>query len=150
MSDFGSTHLDATLAATTEVTAAETGSDCTTIVLTRDRELLKRRGITHGCYVRELRNELQLREIFDRLDLAGSAQPFTRCLSCNGALHEVAKAQLETQVPTNAQDDDLTLGVPALEKLVHALQPLRHRFAFSSKATAYAGRDSHQSPRTYD
>ena len=52
-------------------------------------------------------------------------------------LHEVAKAQLETQVPPNAQHDNFTLEVPALEKFVHALQPLRHRSAFSSKASAY-------------
>ncbi len=55
------------------------------IVLTRDRELLKRRDVTHGCYVRALRPADQLREIFSRLDLAGSARPFTRCLACNVA-----------------------------------------------------------------
>jgi uncharacterized protein with PIN domain len=69
------------------------------IVLTRDRELLKRRGISHGCYVRALRSELQLREIFDRLDLAGSARPFTRCLSCNATLRPVDKADLAALLP---------------------------------------------------
>ena len=34
------------------------------IVLTRDRELLKRRDITHGCYVHALHSEAQLRELF--------------------------------------------------------------------------------------
>ena len=33
------------------------------IVLTRDRDLLKRSAITHGCYVRALRSELQLCEM---------------------------------------------------------------------------------------
>ena len=56
------------------------------IVLTRDRELLKRRGITHGCYVHALHSAQQLREIFDRLDLARSARPFTLCLNCNAPL----------------------------------------------------------------
>jgi hypothetical protein len=37
------------------------------IVLTRDRELLKRRGVTHGCYVHALGSGPQLREIIDRL-----------------------------------------------------------------------------------
>lgn len=69
------------------------------IVLTRDRELLKRRGITHGCYVHALRPEQQLREIFDRLDLARSARPFTRCLSCNSALHSVDKARVAPRLP---------------------------------------------------
>jgi uncharacterized protein with PIN domain len=69
------------------------------IVLTRDRDLLKRRQVTHGCYVRALRSEQQLREVFDRLDLAGSAQPFTRCLSCNAPLRPVDKAQVASRLP---------------------------------------------------
>ncbi len=69
------------------------------IVLTRDRELLKRRTISHGCYVRALRSEAQLREIFDRLDLAGSMQPFSRCLSCNAPLQPIDKAQVQAQLP---------------------------------------------------
>jgi hypothetical protein len=39
------------------------------IVLTRDRELLKRRAITHGCFVRALKPRFQLREIVQRLQL---------------------------------------------------------------------------------
>ena len=69
------------------------------IVLTRDRELLKRLGVMHGCYVRALRSELQLREVFDRLDLAGSAQPFTRCLSCNAPLRTVDNSRVAPRLP---------------------------------------------------
>ena len=69
------------------------------VVLTRDRELLKRRGITHGCYVHALRSERQLREVFDRLDLARSARPFTRCLSCNAPLRPIDAVQAAPLVP---------------------------------------------------
>lgn len=69
------------------------------IVLTRDRELLKHRAITHGCYVRALRPEPQLREILARLDLGGLVRPFSLCLSCNAPLHPVGKAQIEAQLP---------------------------------------------------
>jgi uncharacterized protein with PIN domain len=69
------------------------------IVLTRDRELLKRRDITHGCYVHALRSELQLHEVFHRLDLTRSARPFTRCLSCNAPLRAIDAAQAATRVP---------------------------------------------------
>jgi hypothetical protein len=69
------------------------------IVLTRDRDLLKRSAITHGCYLRALRSELQLREVFDRLDLARSAKPFTRCLSCNTPLRAIDKAQIAARLP---------------------------------------------------
>lgn len=74
------------------------------IVLTRDRELLKRRGITHGCYVHALRSELQLRELFERLDLAGSARPFTRCLSCNTPLRAADKAQVAPRLPPGVRE----------------------------------------------
>jgi len=69
------------------------------IVLTRDRELLKRRGISHGCYVHALQPEQQLREIFHRLDLARAARPFTRCLSCNSALRPVEKVRIAPLLP---------------------------------------------------
>jgi uncharacterized protein len=45
------------------------------IVLTRDRALLKRRAVTHGCYVHALKSEVQLREIVGRLDLASQRAP---------------------------------------------------------------------------
>jgi len=69
------------------------------IVLTRDRDLLKRRSITHGCYVHTLRPQEQLREVCERLQLARSARPFTRCPGCNAALHPVDKAQVEHRLP---------------------------------------------------
>jgi hypothetical protein len=68
------------------------------IVLTRDRELLKRREITHGCYVHPLKSDQQLRAVFDRLDLARSAQPFTRCLHCNEPLHPIDREQAAARV----------------------------------------------------
>ncbi|SDY58972.1 hypothetical protein SAMN04515617_11716 [Collimonas sp. OK242] len=69
------------------------------IVLTRDRELLKRRIITHGCYVHALKPARQLKEIFDRLDLARSARPFTLCLQCNAPLRSIDKALVEERLP---------------------------------------------------
>ncbi|MEI5998830.1 Mut7-C ubiquitin/RNAse domain-containing protein [Paraburkholderia bengalensis] len=69
------------------------------IVLTRDRELLKRRTITHGCYVRALKPQAQLREIFDRLDLAHSARPFRLCLTCNAPLRRIPKDEAIGRAP---------------------------------------------------
>jgi uncharacterized protein with PIN domain len=73
------------------------------IVLTRDRELLKRRAVTHGCYVHTLKPEAQLREIIDRLDLTRSARPFTLCLHCNLPLHPVDKASVLDRLPPRVQ-----------------------------------------------
>jgi uncharacterized protein with PIN domain len=73
------------------------------IVLTRDRELLKRRAVTHGCYVHALKSEQQLREIVERLDLARSARPLTLCLHCNAPLHAVDKASVLDRLPPRVQ-----------------------------------------------
>jgi uncharacterized protein with PIN domain len=69
------------------------------IVLTRDRELLKRREITHGCYVHALKPVRQMQEIARRLDLVGSARPFSLCLHCNAPLHGLDTALARPRVP---------------------------------------------------
>jgi uncharacterized protein with PIN domain len=68
-------------------------------VLTRDRELLKRRGIAYGCYVRALKGEAQLREVVERFGLAERMRPFTLCLSCNAPLRPIAKAEVLDRLP---------------------------------------------------
>ncbi|UVE17510.1 Mut7-C ubiquitin/RNAse domain-containing protein [Pseudomonas sp. LS44] len=70
------------------------------IVLTRDRELLKRRIISHGCYVHALKPAQQLRELFERLDLARSARPFSLCLHCNLPLHSIDKEEAAERLPS--------------------------------------------------
>lgn len=74
------------------------------IVLTRDRELLKRRNVTHGCYVHALTSEAQLREIVERLDLARSARPLTLCLHCNVPLRPVDKASVLDRLPPKVRE----------------------------------------------
>jgi uncharacterized protein with PIN domain len=69
------------------------------IILTRDLELLKRRQVTHGCYVHTLKPARQIREIFSRLDLAGSAKPFSLCLACNAPLKPVPREAAAGRVP---------------------------------------------------
>lgn len=78
---------------------ARIAADERRIVLTRDRELLKRREITHGCYVRAIKSSPQAHEIFARLDLARSAKPFSLCLTCNVPMHRIDKADAQGRVP---------------------------------------------------
>jgi hypothetical protein len=73
------------------------------IVLTRDRELLKRRAVTHGCYVHALKSEAQLREMVERLDLTHNSRPFTLCLHCNAPLRPVDKASVLDRLPPKVQ-----------------------------------------------
>ena len=69
------------------------------IVLTRDRDLLKRRNVAHGCYVRALDAPSQLKEIVERLDLSAQARPFTLCLHCNVPLHAVSRDAVMPRLP---------------------------------------------------
>jgi len=71
----------------------------TRTILTRDRQLLICRDVTHGCYVHALRPPEQLKEIVERLQLAGQARPFTRCLCCNDSLMPVDKAEVLEVLP---------------------------------------------------
>lgn len=73
------------------------------VVLTRDRELLKRRGIAHGCYVHAIKSEQQFREIVRRLALAGRVKPFTLCLTCNAPLRGVPKAAVLDRLPPSVR-----------------------------------------------
>ena len=61
------------------------------ILLTRDRELLKRSMVTHGYWLRATDPRQQLVEVVRRFDLFRAVAPFQRCLRCNGLLEPVPK-----------------------------------------------------------
>lgn len=69
------------------------------VLLTRDRDLLKRGGVELGCYLHALAPEAQLRELFARLRLGPGMRPFSLCLHCNLPLHPVAKAAVAGRLP---------------------------------------------------
>ncbi len=69
------------------------------VLLSRDRELLKRRAVTR-CYApRSSEPEQQAREVLDRFDARGLARPFTRCPRCNGVLELRARSTVRDDVP---------------------------------------------------
>lgn len=73
------------------------------IVLTRDRELLKRRAVTHGCYIHADQPAQQFGELLHRLDLARCLRPLTRCLLCNTRLRAIAKDRLGDRLPPSVR-----------------------------------------------
>ena len=80
------------------------------VVLTRDRELLKRRGVEYGGYVRALQPQAQLHEVVERFGLAERARPFTLCLHCNAPLRRVPKTEVLARLPpaVRASQDEFT------------------------------------------
>jgi uncharacterized protein len=69
------------------------------VLLTRDVGILKRSAVTHGYFVRATEPRAQAIEVLRRFDLFGRVVPFRRCLSCNGRLEQVPKADVEARLP---------------------------------------------------
>jgi uncharacterized protein with PIN domain len=64
-----------------------------------ERRTLKRRELTHAAAVRAVDSRGQLLEVVARFDLARSAAPFTRCLTCNGRLAAIPKEEVCDRIP---------------------------------------------------
>lgn len=69
-----------------EISAAENR-----ILLTKDRNLLKRSIVVHGYFVREVHPRGQIIEVVRRFSLRDAIDPFARCIECNGLIEAVAK-----------------------------------------------------------
>jgi uncharacterized protein with PIN domain len=72
------------------------------VLLTRDVDLLKRKEITHGYYVRATEPLDQAAEIVRRFDLSDRLEPFTRCLECNDRLETLGPEDVGGLVPAGA------------------------------------------------
>lgn len=82
---------------------AALSSEQARILLTRDRELLKRRRIQHGYYVRATEPSDQLVEVVGRYELWDKTDTFARCLDCNGVLETVEKGQIADDLPSETE-----------------------------------------------
>ena len=68
------------------------------VLLTRDVRLLMRGAVIYGAFVRATDPEAQVREVARSYGLRASAQPFRRCMRCNGRTAPVAKAAILDQL----------------------------------------------------
>ncbi|MFH5823267.1 Mut7-C RNAse domain-containing protein [Georgenia sp. AZ-5] len=70
------------------------------VLLTRDRELLRRRALSteprHGAFVRGTAVEEQMTDVLERF--APRIAPWTRCLACGGQLAAASKAAVAAQL----------------------------------------------------
>ena len=80
------------------------------VLLTRDQELLKRRAVTRGYWLRSTQPGEQLTDVLRRFDLTEAVCPFSRCLRCNTRLDAVAKADVlaELHPRTRERYDDFS------------------------------------------
>src|SRR5262249_32623494 len=84
----------------TDADLARTSADDRRILLTRDRDLLKRSAVTHGYWIRARDPRRQLSEVLERFDLFRAASPFRRCMRCNSLLEDVGKVGIRHRLPT--------------------------------------------------
>jgi len=68
------------------------------IILTRDRALLMRRGVSHGCHIRQDDPLEQLAHVIHRCDLAKTSHPFTRCMECNDRIESISKQDVAARL----------------------------------------------------
>ncbi len=73
-------------------------------ILTKDKGILKRKEITHGCYVRSIYPVVQLKEIAERFDLYKSFKEFSRCMECNTLLKPVDKNKISGRLPPKVKE----------------------------------------------
>ena len=87
-----------------DVQIADAAASDARVVLTRDRQLLKRNAIGHGYWIRNTDPQAQFTELVQQFDLACRARPFTRCLCCNGLLQSVSKEAVAAGLPPRTRD----------------------------------------------
>ena len=87
---------------------ADISSAAERILLTRDRRLLMRRKVRWGVVVRNSDPFLQTVEILDRLGIWDDIEVFSRCISCNGRLYQVAEASKEQRLILSQLPDGVT------------------------------------------
>jgi len=73
---------------------AEISSDEGRILLTRDRGVLKRAIVVSGYFVRSTEPRDQVKELVNKFSLEKYAEPFSRCVKCNGILQAVSKGKV--------------------------------------------------------
>ena len=73
-------------------------------ILTRDRDLLKNKQITHGYWVRSNEIEDQVKEVIKRFDLQNDIKEFLRCLDCNSILIPFEKDKIEDRIPPKVKE----------------------------------------------
>jgi len=126
------THHDADL--------AQIAHDEERILLTRDRGLLRRSLVVHGCCLRTTDPREQLTAVLHRYDLFDAIRETPRCLRCNGLLKAAAKESIldRLEPKTKLYYDEFQICAdceqiywqgshyPSLRAFIHAIQTGRN------------------------
>ena len=64
------------------------------ILLSKNQKIGKHPKVTHWYWIRSSDAMEQIRDLYEKLDLAGSIDPLTRCLECNNEIIPVRKEEV--------------------------------------------------------
>jgi len=73
-------------------------------ILTKDRGILKRSGVTHGYWIRNVKVDSQIIEVIKRFDLRDQIKEFSRCLLCNSLLRKTSKMKVIRRLPRKVKE----------------------------------------------
>ncbi|MCB2184030.1 MAG: Mut7-C ubiquitin/RNAse domain-containing protein [Desulfobulbaceae bacterium] len=118
------------------------------ILLTKDRNLLKRKIVTFGHLVRAGKPKDQLLEVVRLFRLKEKINPFTRCLQCNGLLAAVTKREiLHLLEPLTKKYFDVFYQCPCCRKIYW---PGSHRDRMEIELQTILGREENQEQENDD
>lgn len=86
-----------------DVTLTKISSQERRILLTYDKQLLMRKKITHGHFVRSRQPKQQILEVVSHFNLYNQLAPFTRCMLCNGHIKKIEKNSILARLPENTE-----------------------------------------------
>ena len=74
------------------------------IILSKSRELLKRKEVTHGYCLTSSDIRKQLKSVLNRFNLYDNIIPFFRCMICNTNLKSVSKEKIIDRIPKKVKE----------------------------------------------
>lgn len=87
------------------------------VILTKDREILKRNEVNRGYFVRSTKAEEQVQEILNHFNLKKEIKEFSRCIECNELLAPIKKELIVNQLPRKvAQSQNEFYQCPSCKK----------------------------------
>jgi uncharacterized protein len=87
-------------------------------ILTRDRGILKRSEVTHGCWIRSTKVKEQVTEVIKRFYLKNIIREFSRCIECNSILITISKNEIINELPPKVSRSQVYFSrCPSCKKL---------------------------------
>jgi len=86
-------------------------------ILTKSINLLKRKEIVRGYWLRSYYPQEQISEVLKRFDLKNKIKEFTRCIICNSELHLIEKSEIIDTLPLKViEQQNIFLFCPDCKK----------------------------------